>query len=84
MRPDRPAPLVVVLHGAGGHAEGALALLRPVADRAGAILLAPAGRTTTNQLTGALDALDTVGAKVAGVVLSMVPTRGPDAYPQVT
>lgn len=61
--------------------------LLPVTDAAilarstaGAIVIASAGRTTTNQLSGALDALDTVGAKVAGVVLSMVPTRGPDAY----
>jgi capsular exopolysaccharide synthesis family protein len=61
--------------------------LLPVTDAAvlarstaGAIVIVSAGRTTTNQLGGALDALDTVGAKVAGVVLSMVPTRGPDAY----
>lgn len=38
------------------------------------------GRTTTNQLDGALEALETVGSKVAGVVLTMVPTKGADAY----
>lgn len=61
--------------------------LLPVTDAAilsrstsGAIVVVSAGRTTTNQLGGALDALETVGAKVAGMVLSMVPTRGPDAY----
>lgn len=38
------------------------------------------GRTTTNQLDGALEALETIGSKVAGVVLTMVPTKGADAY----
>jgi len=46
----------------------------------GAIVVVAAGRTTTNQLSGALEALETVGAAVGGVVLTMVPTRGPDAY----
>jgi predicted esterase len=41
------APLLVVLHGAGGHAEGAVALLRGVADLHGLILLAPASREST-------------------------------------
>ncbi|MGP3535778.1 polysaccharide biosynthesis tyrosine autokinase [Microbacterium sp. RD1] len=61
--------------------------LLPVTDAAilgrsttGAIVIVSAGRTTVNQLGGAFDALDTVGAKIAGVVLTMVPTRGPDAY----
>ncbi|MBM3717166.1 polysaccharide biosynthesis tyrosine autokinase [Microbacterium sp. LMI1-1-1.1] len=61
--------------------------LLPVTDAAvlskstaGAIVIVAAGKTTTHQLTGAFDALETVGAKVAGVALTMVPTRGPDAY----
>jgi capsular exopolysaccharide synthesis family protein len=61
--------------------------LLPVTDAAilarstsGAIVIVAAGKTTTGQLGGALDALDTVGAKVAGVAMTMVPTRGPDAY----
>lgn len=41
------APLLVVLHGAGGHAEGAVSLLRPVADAHGIVLLAPASRGAT-------------------------------------
>ncbi len=60
--------------------------LLPVTDAAilaratsGAIVAVAAGRTTRHQLTAAIEALQTVGAKVAGVVLSMVPTRGPDA-----
>jgi capsular exopolysaccharide synthesis family protein len=61
--------------------------LLPVTDAAvlskstsGAIVIVAVGRTTTHQLDGALDALATVGSKVAGVVLTMVPTHGPDSY----
>ncbi len=61
--------------------------LLPVTDAAilakstsGAILGVATGRTTRHQLSGAVDALHTVGAKVAGVVMTMVPTRGPDSY----
>ncbi|MAP64008.1 MAG: chromosome partitioning protein [Microbacterium sp.] len=61
--------------------------LLPVTDGAilakstsGAIVIIAAGRTNRHQLTGAIDALGTVGAKIAGVALTMVPTRGPDSY----
>jgi capsular exopolysaccharide synthesis family protein len=61
--------------------------LLPVTDAAvlskftaGALLIVAAGKTTTHQLSGALDALETVGSKVGGVVLTMLPTRGPDSY----
>lgn len=61
--------------------------LLPVTDGAilaratsGAIVGIASGKTTRHQLKGAIDALQTVDAKVAGVVLTMVPTRGPDAY----
>jgi phospholipase/carboxylesterase len=37
---DRPAPLVVMLHGAGGSAQGGLRPLQDRADEAGSILLA--------------------------------------------
>lgn len=46
----------------------------------GAILIVAAGRATRHQVSGAVEALSTVGAQIAGIVLSMVPTRGPDAY----
>lgn len=46
----------------------------------GAIMVVSADGTTRHQLAGALDALDSVGARVAGVIHSMVPTHGPDAY----
>jgi predicted esterase len=46
-RADRPAPLAVMLHGAGGDARGGLGLLRPLADEAGLILLAPDSRDQT-------------------------------------
>lgn len=61
--------------------------LLPVTDAAvlsratsGAIMVVAVGKTTTHQLNGALDALETVGSKVAGVVMTMVPTKGADAY----
>jgi predicted esterase len=46
-RPDQPAPLVVLLHGAGGDAQGGLGLLQAFADERGLILLAPASRGRT-------------------------------------
>lgn len=61
--------------------------LLPVTDAAilaksvgGAIVVVAAGRTHRNQLRGAVQALENVGAKASGVVLTMLPTRGPDAY----
>ncbi len=39
--PRRASPLIVVLHGAGGEPEGMMDLLRPHADRTGAIVFAP-------------------------------------------
>ncbi|MCZ2815955.1 alpha/beta hydrolase [Modestobacter sp. VKM Ac-2984] len=44
---EGPAPLLVTLHGAGGDAEGGLALLRGLADEHGLLLLSPASRGTT-------------------------------------
>lgn len=46
-RHDRPAPLALMLHGAGGQARHALDLLRPHAEAAGVILLAPDSRDRT-------------------------------------
>lgn len=61
--------------------------LLPVTDAAvlaknttGALLMVAAGRAHKNQLKGAVAALDSVGAKLAGVVLTMLPTKGPDSY----
>ena len=61
--------------------------LLPVTDAAilaratsGALMVVSAGRITKHQLTGATEALNTVGAKLAGFVMTMVPTRGPDSY----
>lgn len=44
---DRPLPLALLLHGAGGHAEHGIGLLRQLADEAGLILLATASRRQT-------------------------------------
>jgi phospholipase/carboxylesterase len=46
-RVKRPVPLVLLLHGAGGHARQGLDLLRSLADAAGLLLLAPASREHT-------------------------------------
>jgi phospholipase/carboxylesterase len=43
-RPERPAPLVVSFHGAGGNARHGLSLFRPLADEHGLIVLAPDSR----------------------------------------
>ena len=45
--PDRPAPLVVLLHGAGSDARSGLTPLRHLADEAGLILLSPKSRGRT-------------------------------------
>ncbi len=39
--PNRPAPLLVLLHGAGGEARQAIGWLQTIADETGLILLAP-------------------------------------------
>ncbi|QTX05437.1 polysaccharide biosynthesis tyrosine autokinase [Agromyces archimandritae] len=61
--------------------------LLPVTDGAvlarlvgGAIVVAGTGRVRKAQLKAALGALESVGAPVSGIVLTMLPTRGPDAY----
>lgn len=46
----------------------------------GAILVAAAGRTTRGELTSAVSALDNIGSSLVGVVVTMLPTKGPDAY----
>ena len=46
-RADQPAPLVLMLHGAGGTGEHGLHPLRGLADEAGLILLAPNSRRQT-------------------------------------
>ncbi|TFW28974.1 alpha/beta hydrolase [Massilia horti] len=42
-----PSPLVLLLHGAGGHAHDGIRVLLHLAERAGLILLAPASHDTT-------------------------------------
>ena len=46
-RPGRAAPLAMMLHGATGRAEDALALPEGLAERTGLILLAPNSRGYT-------------------------------------
>ncbi|BAY49897.1 phospholipase/carboxylesterase [Scytonema sp. HK-05] len=44
---SKPAPLVLMLHGAGGNAQGGLTPFLKLADAAGVILLAPSSRLQT-------------------------------------
>jgi len=61
--------------------------LLPVSDAAlvskitkGALVVVAAGRTHKGEFAGALAGLGNVGASVAGVIMTMLPTKGPDAY----
>jgi capsular exopolysaccharide synthesis family protein len=61
--------------------------LLPVTDAAvlarlvgGSLLIVAAGRTHTQQVDSALATLENVGAPISGLVLTMLPTKGPDAY----
>ncbi len=46
-RVERPAPLALMLHGAGGNAQHGLSLLQRFADESGMLLLAPDSRRQT-------------------------------------
>jgi predicted esterase len=46
-RPEQPMPLVLLLHGAGGHAHDGLRIFLHLADQAGLILAAPASHEST-------------------------------------
>lgn len=51
---DTPAPLVMMLHGAGGNGNNGIRMMRPVADEHGIVLLAPGSRGRTwDMLLGA-------------------------------
>lgn len=61
--------------------------LLPVTDAAilakkvgGVILVVAAGRTHKNQVRGVLTSLRNAGADASGIVITMLPSKGPDAY----
>jgi succinoglycan biosynthesis transport protein ExoP len=61
--------------------------LLPVTDAAlvsklvrGVLVVVAAGKTQKGELQAAVSALQNVGANVAGIVLTMLPSKGPDAY----
>jgi phospholipase/carboxylesterase len=62
VRPELPAPLVLLLHGAGGTAQHGLELLVGQADDAGLVLLAPSSQGRTWDLL-----LGGYGPDVAGI-----------------
>ncbi|MFC6354655.1 polysaccharide biosynthesis tyrosine autokinase [Luethyella okanaganae] len=46
----------------------------------GAILVAASGSTRKNELAGAVRALEGIGSRLIGVIVTMLPTKGPDSY----
>ena len=61
--------------------------LLPVTDAAlvskmtrGALVITAAGRTDRRELEGAIAALENVGARISGIIVTMLPTKGLDAY----
>lgn len=46
----------------------------------GIIMIAAAGRAKKQEVTGALRSLATAGGRLLGMVVTMLPTRGPDSY----
>ncbi|MGV2903718.1 polysaccharide biosynthesis tyrosine autokinase [Microbacterium sp. AGC62] len=46
----------------------------------GVILAAASGKTKKQELSGALRALENAGVQMLGVVVTMLPTKGPDSY----
>jgi capsular exopolysaccharide synthesis family protein len=46
----------------------------------GAILVSASARTKKNELAAAVRALEHIGSRLVGIVVTMLPTRGPDSY----
>ena len=46
----------------------------------GTLLIAAAGKVRKQELSNVLESLETVDGKVLGIVVTMVPTKGPDSY----
>lgn len=46
----------------------------------GVILAAASGRTKRSELTAAVRTLESIGSNIAGIVVTMLPTKGPDSY----
>ncbi len=43
-------------------------------------MVAASGRTKKNELAAAVRTLESIGSNLAGVVVTMLPTKGPDSY----
>lgn len=61
--------------------------LLPVTDAAvlskvtgGSLIVVAAGKTHKTQLKSAVSLIEQVGSSVGGIILTMLPTKGPDAY----
>lgn len=83
----RMARLVDMLEGQFDYVLYDAPPLLPVTDAAvlskittGSLVVVASGKTHKNQLKSALALIEQVGSTVGGVVMTMVPTKGPDAY----
>ena len=43
-------------------------------------VISASGRTKRNELSAAVRALDNIGSRLLGLVITMLPTKGPDSY----
>lgn len=46
----------------------------------GVLMVAAAGKTKKQELAGSVEALRAAKARILGIILTMIPTKGPDAY----
>lgn len=46
----------------------------------GALMVVASGRTKRNELAASVKALERVGNRMVGVIITMLPTKGPDSY----
>jgi capsular exopolysaccharide synthesis family protein len=46
----------------------------------GVLMIAASGMTKKPQLTAAVEKLDAIGSRIFGVIVTMLPSRGPDSY----
>ncbi|MFC4243335.1 polysaccharide biosynthesis tyrosine autokinase [Gryllotalpicola reticulitermitis] len=83
----RMAKLIEMLEGQFDYVLYDAPPLLPVTDAAvlskvtdGSLLVVAAGRTHKNQVKAAVALIEQVGSRVGGVIMTMLPTKGPDAY----
>lgn len=83
----RMAKLVEMLEGQFDYVLYDAPPLLPVTDAAvlskvtdGSLVVVAAGKTHKNQLRAAVSLIEQVGSSVGGIIMTMLPSKGPDAY----